>query len=290
MAVRFPALGVALALLISTTSVAQNGSPADAFHAADGEIADGLRKEGVAYETKRAIVWVERGSLTEAESKEFAGLVDRGILDVEKYTGIGFDGRHFRAKKIEYFISSKAGISHASDDGKPFVYLTPKRVRDGSAAYVHETTHVIVWRDMPLWLLEGFPSHVETYLEKRYGGRFSNVFNPENRPVDELARDILKQPIGARVLPLVGVSGKFDALGDEEAKTYSFIFEDRKVAAPAFYNLSESFVTFLVERVGMKKMRRIVESDADDTRAVIESVTGKSTDAWKAEWLKSLAT
>ena len=38
----------------------------------------------------------------------------------------------------------------------------------------------------------------------------------------------------------------------------------------------------------MKKMRRIVESDADDTRAVIERVTGKSVDTWKAEWLKSL--
>jgi len=282
--VGFPFFGVALGIMIISVGFAQSGTPVADVHAADDAIPKELRKDGIKYETERAIVWAEKGSLTKDEVKEFGQLVTRGIREIEKYTGIKFDKQHYRANKIEYFLSRKAGISHASVEDKPFVYLTPQRVREKKAPYLHETTHVLLWKDQALWLQEGFPSYIETYVEKHYGGYSFNVFNPENRPIDELASQLLKAEISAKVLPLIGMNA---VPKEEEEKTYGFIFEDRKTAAPAFYNLSESFVKYLVERVGMKKMRRILE--AEDTRAGIEKTTGRSVDEWKTEWLRALA-
>ncbi len=54
-------------------------------------------------------MWVEKGSLTEQEVKEFAALVNQGIVNIEKYTGIKFDKKNYQAEKVEYFISSNAG-------------------------------------------------------------------------------------------------------------------------------------------------------------------------------------
>lgn len=257
------------------------------WHDADEGLTSELRKNGVKFETKRSIVWVEKGSLTEQEIKEFTALVNQGIIDIEKYTGIKFDKKNYQAEKVEYFISSNAGISRASIDNKPFIYMRSSMVKNKNAPYLHETTHVIAWKNKKtLWLGEGFPNHVETYVARHYGGYSKSIFNPENRDIDELARSLLKQEISQRILPLIGVNGSPLTLSEEESKKFSFIFEDRKVAAPAFYNLSESFVKYLVEKVGIKKFRKIFE--AQDTQAGILKITGKNVDGWKTDWLKSL--
>jgi len=256
----------------------------------DNAMTDQLRKEGVRYETKRAIVWAEKDSLTQAEIEEFGKLANQGIIDIEKYSGIKFDKKHFKADKIEYFLSSKVDIAHASAEGKPYLYIRPIRVKQKKSMYLHETTHIIDWNSLkPMWLHEGFPNYIQTYVSRHYVGYHGSVFNPENKPIDEMARNHLKEEISKRVLPLIGRNGTpYDFnVTEEEWKIYSFILEDRQVAAPAFYNLSESFVKFIVEKVGMKKMRKILEPQ--DTRAAIEKVTGKNMDEWKTDWLKSLA-
>lgn len=278
---------LAVILISAVSSFSQEKRIAD-----DNAMTDHLRKEGVKYEMKRAIIWVEKDSLTQAEIEEFGKLANQGIIDIEKYSGIKFDKKHFKADKIEYFLSSKAGISHVSIENKPFIYIRPIRVKEKKTMYLHETTHIIGWKNPnSLWLQEGFPSYIQTYVSSHYSGYLGSPFNPESKPIDELARNHLKEEISKKVLPLIGRNGAPSDFNEnfnyEEWKIYSFIFEDRQVAAPAFYNLSESFVKFLVEKIGMKKMRKIVE--AQDTRAGIEKVTGKNVDEWKAEWLKSLA-
>ena len=276
---------LAAILIFAVGSFSQEKRIAD-----DNAMTDQLRKEGVKYETKRAIVWTEKDSLTQAEIQEFGKLANQGIIDIEKYSGIKFDKKHFKANKIEYFLSSKAGISHISIESKPFIYIRPIRVKEKKTMYLHETTHIIAWKSLKsLWLQEGFPNYIQTYVSRHYGGYLGSPFNPEDKPIDELARNHLKEEISKKVLPLIGRNGTpYDFnLTEEEWKIYSFILEDRQVAAPAFYNLSESFVKFIVEKVGMKKMRKILEPQ--DTRAAIEKVTGKNMDEWKTDWLKSLA-
>ena len=263
--------------------------PQDTRIADDNAMTNELWKDGIKYEAKRAIVWAEKGSLTEQEIEEFAALVNQGIVDIEKYTGIKFDKKHYQAEKIEYFISPNAGIPHVSVDGKPYIYLKPRRVKNKNVPYIHETTHVIAFKnEKSLWLQEGFASHAETYVAAHYGGWTSagDTFNPDSKPNEELARNHLKEEISKRILPLIGMNGTPLIFKDEEWKIYSFIFEDNKVAAPAFYHLSESFVKFFLEKVGMKKMRKLFE--AQDTRAGILKITGKNVDEWKADWLKSL--
>lgn len=257
------------------------------FHANDDAQTEALRKDGVKYETKRAIVWAEKGSLTEQEAKEFAALANQGIVNIEKYTGIKFDKKYYKAEKVEYFISPNAGISRASTSDKPFIYMRSSMVKNKIAPYLHETTHVIARKNQKsLWLLEGFPDYVETYVAAHYGGYSNNTFNPEHKATDELARSLLNTEIGKKVLPLIGINGSPMTLSEEESQKFYLIFADREVAAPAFYNLSGSFVKFLVEKLGMKKMRKIF--DATDTNAGILKITGKSVDEWKMDWLKYL--
>ena len=216
----------------------------------DNAMTDELRKDGVKYETKRAIVWAEKGSLTEQEINEFAALVNQGIISIEKYTGIRFNKKYYQAKKIEYFLSSKAGISHTADGNKPYIYITPTRIKNKKAPYLHETTHVIAWISLKsLWLQEGFANYVQTYVSKHYGGYNFMPFNPDNKDVNQLAKSILISDISKKVLPLIGLNEIIQNLSEDEFKKYNFIFEDRKVAAPAFYNLSESFVRFIMKKL-----------------------------------------
>ncbi|MGI8811543.1 MAG: hypothetical protein ACR2IH_03325 [Pyrinomonadaceae bacterium] len=276
---------LAIILLFAAASFSQI-VPLDEKFVADRAITTQLRHEGVKYEMKRAVVWAEKDSLTQDEIKEFSSLVNQGIIGIEKYLSVKVDKKHYRAKKIEYFISSKAGISHTSSEDKPFVYIRPIKVKDKQAPYIHETTHVIAWKTESLWLSEGFASHVQTYVSKHYGGYGGYPFNPENKDIDQLAKIILKVEISKKVLPLIGLNGLPYSFNEEQSKMASIVFEDRKVAAPAFYNLSESFVKFLVEKVGMKKLRKIYE--AADSQASILKLTGKIVDEWKTDWLKSL--
>src|SRR5260370_38776818 len=119
---------VALLVIVATVDVSQTGMPGG-IHAADDAIPIELRKEGIKYETKRAIVWVEKGGLTQKEIEEFGKLVNKGIINIETYTGTKFDKKHYQADKVEYFISSKTGLSHGSVMNEPFIYMRPALVK-----------------------------------------------------------------------------------------------------------------------------------------------------------------
>ena len=286
MKLKFALLCIVSFSMLATSNFSQNMSIAE-----DNAITDELRHAGIKYETTRAVVWAEKDSLKPEEIKEFSALVDQGIIDIEKYTRIKFDNNFYKTNKLEYFISSKVTISHGNREHKPFVYISTARVKAKSAPYLHETTHIVAFQSMKsLWLQEGFASYVQILIAKRdhYPVYPGDPFNPEHVDIDQLAREILTSEAGKKALPLIGLNGTPLTMKDkEQAKIYAPVMTDRKVAAPAFYNLSVSFVKFLVENVGMKKMRRIFT--ADDTRIGIQQVTGKSVDEWKTEWLKSLA-
>jgi len=281
-------LSLTAILIFSIPIFSQHDTRADRI-AADNAITDQLRREGVKYETKRAILWVEKNGLTQKELEEFGTLVNQGILDIEKYTGIKFDKKHFQADKMEYFINSKPGISRGTPQNKPFIYLPLVRVKEKKAPYLHETAHKIAYKSIQsFWLQEGYATYIQTYVARRYGGYDTQVFNPENVETDQLAKNTLKTDAGKKLLPLIGLNGTpwSAAISAEQRELYRPIFEDRRVTAPAFYNLSTSFVKFLIAKLGLKTLQKVFKSA--DTKADILEITGKNVDEWKADWLKSL--
>lgn len=288
MNLKHPLFSLAALLVFSTLSFAQSSTPAAQIHALDTAITARLRQTGVKHETRRALLWVEKDSLTQKEIEDFGALVNRGIKDIENYTGIKFDKKYYGTEKLEYFISSNSGISRGSTDSKPYIYLDSVRVKEKKVPYLHETAHKLAYKSMEaLWLAEGYATYVQTYVVGQHGGYDFNPHNVEKADIDQLARDVLKTELGKKLLPLIGLDGIPAKMNAEEREMFRPIFEDRRVAAKAFYNLSTSFVKFLIEKIGLKKLEKTF--DSADTQANIRRITGRKVDDWKADWLNSLA-
>jgi len=286
MKIKLPLFSVGLSVLFSTVVFSQNATRAE-WIAMDNSITAELRKNGAKYETKRAIFWVERDGLTRAELEDFGKLVDRGMRDIAKYTGLKFDKKHFQAEKLEFFINSKPGISRGSVEGKPFIYLPLIRVKEKRAPYLHEAMHKLAYKsNQAFWMVEGFSTYIQTHLGTRSGGYNANIFNPKNADIHQLAGGHLKTDMGKKLLPLIGLNGAALRSNPEDFAKYRPVFEDRVVAAPAFYNMAESFVTFLVNKMGVKKVIRVF--DSADMEANIFKLTGRKMIDWKADWMKSL--
>jgi hypothetical protein len=266
----------------------QSSGRAEDLHATDIQISDRLRKEGVKYETGRAVLWSEKDALTQPELEEFGNLVTQGIINIERCTGIKFDKKYYGTEKMEYFISA-GGISRGSADNKPYIYLPVTRVKEKKVPYLHETTHKIAYRSLEsLWLAEGYATFVQSYVAAHYGGYDANPFNAENVDIDQLAKEVLKTDIRQKLLPLVGLNGFPGKMAPgPQLEAFRPIFEDRRVMARAFYILSTSFVKFLVAKVGIKKLERVF--DTPDTQGNILKVTRRSAEDWKTDWLRSLA-
>jgi hypothetical protein len=138
--------------------------------------------DGVRFEKQRAVVVFERGRLSEAQMERFAGLVDRGIRDVERYLG-----QAPSARRIRFFVGSRVSMSRTV---RRTVLLPLERVKNDTAPYLHETVHVLAPpRCDCLWLGEGFASFVQSHVAEELGGYDGFVFSRGgNASVDRLAR------------------------------------------------------------------------------------------------------
>lgn len=236
----------------------------------DRKLASDLMENGVAVETDRATLWFERGALESDARAAFAGLVNRGILDIEAYLGVSRAGN----RKIRYFISSQVEISHSM---RWSVYLPLNRVQNRTAPYLHETTHVLAPCDeCPMWFSEGLASYVESYISEHGGGYDGRIFSRRgNRGIDQDARRWLASERGQAVAPFIGVHGEPPSIN----------YDRSNVAAP-FYVMAQSFVKFLVEHATMEKLRCVFEAKNFDVNFL--SAMGKTAGAWKEQWLEEL--
>jgi len=260
----------------------------DDREAVDNALAARLQRDGVRHETRRALVWVEKDSLTDQEITDFLRFIDPGIGAIEKYLGVTFASCGYKSDKVEYYISPTAGMSRASFEYKPQVFMSSRHVKAKSSGYLHETAHVLSrWSKNALWIMEGLATHVDTIVKKQLGDGSINIFNLEELPTHRKAAQIIQTPAGRDVLPLMGMDGSPITMTDAQKEIFRPLFDDRRaVTAPAFYNLSESFVTFVIEKLGMAKMREI--ASAPSPRAAIRRLSGRTMDQWKADWLKML--
>src|SRR5262249_15359374 len=129
-----------------------------------------LREGGVVERRPRATVWFEADTFSAADRKELADLAERGIHQLEKFLGGPYSWPRWHPPKIEYFVSSRIGVSRMNADLGPVVLLSLNRVRTKDAPYLHETVHVLTatapkeerwnFNAYPMWREEGFASFV----------------------------------------------------------------------------------------------------------------------------------
>ena len=233
----------------------------------DFELAKYLMRNGVAVNVEHASLWFDSGALGPNEMDRFSKLVDQGIVRIEAYLGRAHPGR----RKIRYFISDRVEMSHST---RQSIFLPLDMVRERTAPYLHETTHVVApCDDCPMWFSEGLASYVQSYISEHAGGYDGAVFSQHgNRGINRDVRRWLASDSGQAVVAYIGVPGEPPAIN----------YDRSNVAAP-FYVMAQSFVRFIVKRAGIERVRRL--SGADDFDAAMLSVTGKSAGKWKEMWL-----
>ena len=236
----------------------------------DRNLANNLTKTGTCVEQDRATLCFETGALQPDDITAFANLVNQGIMDIEAYLGVS----RLNGRKIRYFISEDVGISHSTWRS---IYLPMSKVRNHTAPYLHETTHVLApCDDCPMWFSEGLASYVQSYVSEHTGGYDGGIFSRRgNRGIDFDARRWAASDRGKAVIPFVGMHGEPAAIG----------YDRSNVAAP-FYVMAQSFVKFIMERNTPEQARVIIE--AKDFDAGVQATTGKPIGEWKDLWLAEL--
>ena len=242
----------------------------------DRELAADLSTNGVGLERDRATIFFDPGVLSSEEMIAFADLVNQGILDIESYLGMNIlDTNRGGGRKIRYFVSTQVQISHSNWRS---VYLPMGKVRNHTAPYLHETTHLVApCDDCPMWFSEGLASYVQSYVSEHTGGYDGGIFTRRgNRGINQDAKRWLASDRGQAVVPFLGIHGEPPSIDSDRSN----------VAAP-FYVMAQSFVKFLVERVTIPKLRPVFEAKDFDTE--LQTSTGKKPAEWKELWLADLS-
>lgn len=275
------------AVLMAMSMAATMGAPAAAAQdsaASDSAIAERMMAELRPVRTPRVALWAHPDVLAPDEARTFAGELDEGLAAIERLTGERLDRAHYADPLVNVFVSGRVTISHvyggyAHPQYKlPYLYLNPQRVRNRAAPYLHELTHIVLWRFGSHSLREGFASYVEARLAEEGVGYDSGVFGPGPRAeADAAAAALLAGDMAATVLPWIGKSG-----GTDPAITSA---QNPEVRA-AFYLLARSFVQHLLDELDMQTFVRLYR--AEDTEAAYRDLTGRSLDEWLASWKRSL--
>jgi len=224
----------------------------------------------VRYDLSRATLYFDADALSPEQMGQFAVLVDRGIADIDSLLNHNTAG----TSRITYVVRDDGGISRSF---RRTVMIPADRVRRRAAPYLHETVHILVpMREDCLWLSEGFASYVQSYVAENIGGYDGIVFSwGGNRNIERLAKRTLGSDRGRAALPYVGGAGQPDD-----------IFEKRREVAEPLYVLSHSFVKFIVDAIGLDRVKTWVQTRGIAERAA--ELTGHTVDDWKAAWLASM--
>jgi hypothetical protein len=251
------------------------------------------------FETDHVIVYIDRDLLTAEAEREFATNLERYFVATSAYVRRSFNRRSGRTAKPAYYLTNRAGISHAEATR---IFLLARRVVPSPAIAIHETVHLLLMRNMTaprnrsdltpaedarlmatsgIWLAEGFAGYVTNELVPTLGIEPDRLFlKGDKGTVDQEARDWIRDPRGATVLPFVGSRGVPEG----------FMADRANVAAP-YYVLAQSFTKHLVQRAGLAAIVRLYEEHFDGTRSIeedVKRVTARDLAQWREEWLRAI--
>lgn len=252
--------------------------------AADAALLDRLAGSASRHAAGDVVVLAEPGTLTPAEADRFAETMARGVDAISALLGRGLDRERYGTDTLYVVISDAVTVSHVFGayehpaHPRPYLFLAPDRVRDGTAPYLHEATHLLAWRFGSLSLREGFASYVEARVSAALGISSPGLFGvADTLDADVRAARVLQTPSAAAVLPWIGRAGTPDAAVTSTA--------DRRSRA-AFYLLSQSFTQSLVRALGVDAFLEVYA--AADPEAALLARTGRSREAWIDAWRTSL--
>src|SRR5260370_40307497 len=107
-------------------------------------------------------------------------------------------------RKIRYFVSTQVQISHSNFRA---IYLPMAKVKNHTAPYLHETTHLVAPCDeCPMWFSQGLASYVQSYVSEHTGGYHDGIFTRRgNRGINQDARRWTACDRGQARDPVLGV-------------------------------------------------------------------------------------
>jgi hypothetical protein len=255
-----------------------------------------LHEHGVRVEGKDVIVWLPPEALTEPQRQELVDNLDRGVTALRALIG-AHTWQRLRDQKITYYISPERFIAHAT--GRATVLMPLARLLEGRAPFLHESAHELLFpqpssapddpshvgtrvllASRPVWLIEGMADYVAQTVAAETGFAEGDVFAVGGlAQADKTCAQRLQGPRGAEVLRSIGEAGAPAALYTTE----------RQAVAPTFYACAQSFVKFLVARVGLQAMAELFplirEGTVDERLA---QLTQSSLPLLRAEWLYTI--
>lgn len=276
--------GTVMRMMAAVAVAAARPGAAQDSAATDSAIAARLMAEVQPHRTPRVVLWAQADALTTEEARAFAQELDAGVAAIERLTGERLDRAHYGDSAVHVFVSGRVTVSHVYGGyahpryTRPYLYLNPQRVGRRAAPYLHELTHIVLWRFGSHSLREGFASYVEGRLAEEGVGYNSGVFGPGPRAeVDSAAAEVLARGVGTAVLPWIGRAGATDP---------SITNAEAPETRAAFYLLTRSFVQHLLDEIDIPTFIRLYR--AEDTEAAYRELTGRSLDEWRASWTRAL--
>ncbi len=267
----------------STVSASNNLSPGER----DRQVVASLRAGGSCTEAKHVSVCAERGVLSDSQLSVFAGLAEDGAISVRSYLGEMLDLPGGNERKVEFYIGANVGIPHVTIEHEPWVFMHPDTIRSNMAPYVHEMVHAMAqwsWRKSE-WMAEGFANHAAAEIVSRFGGYHRSFVLPNG--LAELAH-YFHSTEGQEVLPLVGAAGRRNTYSPENAEIFQRLMANRRKYAPPFYAMSWSFTDYVVDRCGVKGLRKMAEADRPDV--VAKTICGSTLQELRVSWQKATFT
>jgi len=256
-----------------------------------------LHEDGGRVEGKEVIVWLPPEALSEPQRQELVDHLDRGVTALRVLIGAQ-PWQRLREQKLTYYISPECFVAHAT--GRGVVLMPLARLREGRAPFLHESAHELLFpqppsapddpshaetrvplASRPVWLIEGMADYVAQTVAAETGFAEGDVFAVGGlAQADQTCVQRLQGPRGAEVLRSIGEAGAPDALWTTA----------RLAVAPTFYACAQSFVKFLVARVGLQAMVGLfplIQEGTVDAR--LAQLTQSSLPLLRAEWLRTIA-
>ena len=227
-------------------------------------VARQLSEVGRCTETPAVVVCADPTALQEVEQREFLELADRGAVAIRDWLGDHFDPPGGKNRPT-FFIAHDVGIPHVTILQEPWIFMHPDTVVRGMAPYLHEMVHVMAqwsWRHSE-WIGEGFANYAAAAVVDRSRGYHRSFVLP-----DGLARldALFESPEGREVMPLIGPPGRRHQYQGTLKALHVRMMRDRRAYAPAYYALSWSFVSYVIEAEGLDGFRRLAGDQAADSR------------------------
>ena len=251
------------------------------------------------FETDRLVLYIDKTLLSSSAEQQYASELDNSIAVTMRHLHRKFDARRRKVPKPTYYLTNRAGISHAEFTR---AFLLARQAIPNRGIGIHEAVHLLLMLDpdaprnrddLPpeedkrwtsitgVWLIEGFASYIASDLAEQLHLPLSGPFlKGNNSTVDAEAREWLKDPRGMAVAPYIGSRGAPETL-----------VSDRANSAAPFYVLGQSFVKFMVAHAGLSAVERLYENHTNGRNTIEEDVrriTRIELTKWRQQWIDSL--